>query len=109
MTEPPLDRDELIDTVARRVVGAGLEVPAVFFLEMNKPLAFISGQALLIGAPVLAPFFGLHRTNDFAGLMSDRQNVERLLRRIEELSSDPTARTGEPPAQAMRDLTSPKG
>lgn len=107
--QAPLDREVLIDQVARRLVGCGLEVPAVFFLEMNRPLSFITGQAMLLGAGVFAPFVGLERWNEFALLLCERDNVERLLRRIEELSADPSARTGEPPARAILDPTSTKG
>lgn len=105
MNESPVNRDELIDAIARRIVGCGMEVPAVFFLEMNKPLAFITGQALLVGAGIFAPFVGLDRWNDFCQLMSERVNVERLIQRIEQLAAQPGTRTGEPPAQAALDST----
>lgn len=84
---PPAQRDALIETCARRIVAYGLETPAVFFLEMHKPLSFLGSQALLFASPCLAPFLGLQRTEEFAGLLNDPHNVDRLLDRIEELSA----------------------
>ena len=79
-------RNALIDACAQRIVEYGLETPAVFFLEMHKPLSFLGSQALLFASPCLAPFLGLQRTEDFAALLSDPDNVDLLLDRIEELS-----------------------
>lgn len=82
------DRDAFIEAVARRVVQMRLEAPAIFFLEMHKPLAFVAGQALLVTSPVLAPFFGIDKVEQASEIMSDRENVERLIRRIEELAEE---------------------
>jgi hypothetical protein len=104
VTEAACDRDELIANSARRIVASGMEVPAVFALEMCRPLAFVAGQSLLVSAPFLAPIVGLDRLNQFSEMMGDRQNVERLLCRIEELAADPANRTGTPPIQSAVDL-----
>jgi hypothetical protein len=82
------DRDTFIEAVAQRVVKMRMEAPAIFFLEMHKPLAFVAGQSLLVASPVLAPFFGIDKVGQASEIMSDRANVERLIRRIEELSEE---------------------
>lgn len=85
---PPDDRDELIDSIARRVVGRGLAVPATFLLEMHKPLCFLGSQMLLLGTPILGPFVGFGRLARFSSLIENRENVELLLHRIEELAAE---------------------
>jgi|YelNatPaOPRAMG01_1025707.scaffolds.fasta_scaffold66240_3 hypothetical protein len=85
--DPSYDAGSLIEIVARKVVERRLEVPAVFFLEMNKPLSFIVGQSLLVAMPFLAPLLGLQRVEQLSILLQDRENVDRLIQRIEELSS----------------------
>ncbi|MGC8833878.1 MAG: hypothetical protein ACP5R4_07455 [Armatimonadota bacterium] len=85
--EPSYDAGSLIEIVARKVVERRLEVPAVFFLEMNKPLSFIVGQSLLVAMPFLAPLLGFQRVEQLSALLQDRENVDRLIQRIEELSS----------------------
>jgi hypothetical protein len=53
---------------------------------MNKPIAPIAAQASIIVAPFAIPFVGFQNFNDYSRLMAKRENVERLLKRIEELS-----------------------
>lgn len=91
MEDSPLLPDSpeaLIDAVARKVVQRRLEVPAVFFLEMNKPLSFIMGQSLLVAMPFLAPLLGIQRVEQLSQLLQERENVDRLIERIEELSEE---------------------
>ncbi len=85
---PPEDRDRLIDSIARRVVGRGLAAPAVFLLEMHKPLCFFGSQMLLLGSPILGPFVGFGRLARLSSLIENRANVDLLLGRIEELVAE---------------------
>ena len=82
----PERRDQLINMVADQVVKRGLETPAAFFIEMNRPLSFIAGQGLVFFAPILGAIFNQQTIEEFAQLMEDRKNVTRLLDRIEDLS-----------------------
>jgi len=86
--EPELtaaERDELIEGVAQAVVRRGMGTPAVFALEMHKPLCFFGSNLLLLGSPILGAFLGFGRILKFASLIEDRANVERLIKRVEEL------------------------
>ncbi|MCX7688976.1 MAG: hypothetical protein N2045_13505, partial [Fimbriimonadales bacterium] len=47
-------KQELIDALAQKVVKRGLSSPAILFLELHKPLAFIGSQAGIVFAPFLA-------------------------------------------------------
>ncbi|HIE52409.1 MAG TPA: hypothetical protein EYP85_11670 [Armatimonadetes bacterium] len=84
----PERRRELLEAIARRIVDYRLETPAVFFLELHKPLAFLGSQAFLAASPLLTPFIGPERMEEYAELMSRPENVEALIQRIEELATE---------------------
>jgi hypothetical protein len=79
-------RDALIDSMARQVVARRLETPALFVLEAHRPLSVMAGQALYVGAPLLGVFFGFSKVQQWARLLEDRDNIDRIIKRIEELS-----------------------
>lgn len=85
-------RDEITDKLADRVVERRLESVATLFLEMNKPITFIGGQALLVGAPIFGTLFGYENMQRLALYFQSPENVERLLVRIEDLSRERDAR-----------------
>lgn len=84
-------KNEVIESLAQKVAGKRLEMPAVLFLEMHKPLSFVASQSLLVAMPFLAPFFGAQGVADFSKLFSERENVEALIDRIEQLSAEADA------------------
>jgi hypothetical protein len=86
-TEDPA-LDPLLDRVATQVVRRGLVTPAVFFLELHRPLSFLAGQATHALQPFLAPLFGYETVQRLARLLEDPANVDRLLDRIEQLEKD---------------------
>lgn len=86
---PETERDTLIETLAQKVQRYNMAMPAILLLEMNKPVTFLGSQALLLGSGFLAPLFGPQNVQRYSKLFEDRQNVERLIRRIEELSAAP--------------------
>jgi hypothetical protein len=59
-------------------------VPAIFFLEMNKPLSYIAGQAGHFFAPMISILF--QTFEDYAYFLEDRNNVELLIQRLESMS-----------------------
>lgn len=83
------DPEKIIEEIARKIVDRGLEAPVIFFLEMNKPISRLMGQSVLLTVPFLAPFLGLDRIEKYATLLQEREKVERLIERIEELSQRP--------------------
>ena len=85
------ERDGMIEKIAAGVVKRRMETPAIMFLELHKPLSFIGSQALLVGSPFGGPFVGIENVHRVSRLIGDRNNVERLIRRIEELSMRPKA------------------
>ena len=83
----PEERDEILERVAREVTRRRLEVPAALALEMHRPVTFLGSQALVVFTPMLAPVFGLANLQKLTKLLEDRENLDRLLDRIDELAS----------------------
>ena len=92
----PDQRQEIVDSVARKVVGRRLETPALLLLEMNKPLSFIASQALLCAMPLVGPIVGAERIAGLSKLLNDRENIDALMSRIEELAAERDARHSRP-------------
>lgn len=86
------ERDALIDQISEAVVKRGMETPAILFLEMHKPLSFFASQALIVSSPLLAPLVGLDRVSAASSLLESRENVELLVRKIEERAARGAAR-----------------
>src|SRR5260221_8721486 len=81
-------RDSLIEKLAQRVIRYDLCVPALLFLEMHRPFAYLAGQSLVLGSGFLAPLFGPQNVQQMAKLFENRSNIDRLLARIEALEAD---------------------
>ena len=82
------ERDALIEKVSEAVVKRGLQTPAILFLEVHKPLSFIASQGLIVTSPLTAPFIGLDNVQSISRLIADRNNIEALIARIEDLSEE---------------------
>ncbi len=80
----PERRDELLGRIVDIIAKYGLYTPAAFFLTMGKPLAFLGSQAMFFAAPIAGVFVNEDMIEEYAHLMTDRENVERLLTMIEE-------------------------
>jgi hypothetical protein len=84
----PEERDRIIEKIAAGVVKRGLETPAILFLEMHKPVTFFASQGLIAATPFIAPFVGFSNLHTASKLLEKRDNVERLIQRIEELAEE---------------------
>ena len=49
------DKQFLID-IAKKIKSKNLNVPSIFFLEMMKPLSFISSQTMIFFGPIFSAF-----------------------------------------------------
>ncbi len=78
--------------MAAAIVAKGMSTPAVFLLESSKPLSFLGSQALHFLEPFVRSLFDTLTYTRFAKALEDRQNVERLLVRIETLEEESQAR-----------------
>lgn len=84
--QPPPVADTLLDRIAAEVVRRGMVTPAVFFIELNRPLSFLAGQATHVLFPFLAPLLGVALARQLAELLEEPANVDRLLAKIERLA-----------------------
>ena len=79
----PEDEDRILDKVAMRVVRWKMSVPAIIFLESVKPLNYIGSQTMVFFEPIVQALFNFREYDTFQRAMERRENVERLLQKIE--------------------------
>ena len=84
-------RQQLIDRVACRIAKMGLITPAILFLEMNKPLAFIGAQTLLVAQPFLDVGLSRADVSDLASILEDRTGIDELINQLEFYRNNPPA------------------
>jgi hypothetical protein len=84
--------EELLRKVATKVVSMRMTVPAIFFLESSKPLAFLGSQLLIFFEPFVQTLFNIRQYQRFALLMEHHENWERLIRKMEDLEAEYTER-----------------
>jgi hypothetical protein len=87
MTLDAQRRQELIDRFARRLAGLGMTAPAILFLEMHKPLAFLGAQLLWAAQPFLNIAFDPDDVRDFTTIIEDRAGIEQLIDRLESVKA----------------------
>lgn len=88
---------ELLRKIAQKVVDMRMTIPAILFLESVKPLNYIGSQVMVFFEPFVGALFNFRTLNMsgmqlneydlFRRMMEKRDNVERLLQKIEELDA----------------------
>ena len=96
-TTPPLtEREaEVMTRVAAKVVEWKMTVPAILFLESVKPLNYIGAQAMVFFEPFVQALFNIKDYDTFREMVERRENMERLLLKIEELDAQALIRETE--------------
>jgi hypothetical protein len=84
----PERRDEMVEKAAQAAVRRRLETPAALVLEMHKPISVLGANLVLLGTPLLAPFLSWKFCDELAFFLMDRENLERLARRVEQLAEE---------------------
>ena len=82
----PERRDEVCEILATRIARYGMIVPAIFFLEMNRPISFLGSQAMHFISPMVGVF--VETFEDYAFFFEDRDNLDMLINRLEELGQE---------------------
>ncbi len=75
-----------LDTVAKKIVHLGLEVPLIFLLESNKPFSSMYHSAGVAFEPLGKQLLGDSRYDFLLNLLSARSRIEKLLLLIEHYS-----------------------
>lgn len=78
----------ILQKLAAKVVEWKMTVPAILFLESVKPLNYIGAQAMVFFEPFVQTIFNLKDYDTFRIMMEKRENVEKLLLKIEELDAE---------------------
>ena len=87
--EDKVFEQELVDKIAGKIVERRLSVPAVLFMEVLKPVSFLGAQTLNFFGPIIESLMKPeNRYYDFTAFLEKRENVERILQRIEELENE---------------------
>jgi len=82
------EEQEVLFKLADFIVKKGMTIPAILTLETVKPLNYIGSQAMVFLEPfVQAVFKDISKYNTFRRMMERRENVERLLQKVEELDA----------------------
>ncbi|NIM75347.1 MAG: hypothetical protein GTO21_01355 [Armatimonadetes bacterium] len=81
------DEDAFIEKIAREIARRRLEVPAVMFLEIHRPISFLGSQAIFFCAPFLKFIVPPDGAEKFARLLDTPGGVDRLIQSIEEAAN----------------------
>jgi len=85
--EQAAEKRDTLDQLAVKIVERRLSAPAILFLESSKPLSFLGNQAMVFFQPIVQTVFNFKTYDDIMDLLEDRDNIEYLLRKIEELEA----------------------
>ena len=85
------DVDEMIGNIAKKIHEYGLDVTAILMIKTFKPLSFFGTQ---MGRFFISPFFPIFGENfgirgeKFFQIFEKRENVEKLIKVVEELTQE---------------------
>ena len=86
--EPTLEQKAAVDKVCAEIVRRHLTTPALLFLEMSRPLNYLSAQALHFFAPFVSVLTNAEGHRHFAAFLERRGSMDYLCGRIEELEAE---------------------
>ena len=75
---------------AEAVVRRGLTTPAILFLEMHRPLSFVTAQAMTVFGPMATLIFDPKDYEAFRRLLERRDALENVIRAIEAREAETT-------------------
>ena len=71
------------DLIFLEICKHGLETPAVFFLEMTKPVSLLGSHVLVFFGPIINAFIQAENYYRTVEVFEEPGNIERLLKAIE--------------------------
>lgn len=77
--------EAFLTRLADKILNSGLITPAIFFLELMKPLALLGSHAMVFFGPIINAFIRTDGYYRAAELFEEPQNVEFLITEIERL------------------------
>ena len=94
ITLSELDK-QFVTRLAKRIQKSGFVTPAIFFLEMTKPLALLGSHAMVFFGPIVNSFIKADGYYRAAELFEESDTVEFLLNEIERLDKEDSVTEGE--------------
>jgi hypothetical protein len=88
MKELTPQQEEILLKIARKVIHWKMSVPAILFLESVKPLNYVGSQMMAFFAPFVETLFSWKDYDEFRKMMEERETIERLLQKIEQLDAE---------------------
>ena len=80
------DQDmKFLKNLAHRIINSGLITPAVFFLEIIKPMSLLGSHALIFLGPILNSFIQSENYYRKVEVFEKPENIETLLQMIEKI------------------------
>jgi len=87
-SELRIQEKEAITRIAQKIIDRGFVTPAVFFLELMKPLSLLGSHALVFFGPIITAFVRQDKFYRAAELLEDPKNVEFLISEIERIDEE---------------------
>ena len=75
--------DDGVRGMADRIKALGLAEPALFFLELYKPLHGLLHAGAVVAEPLLSLFFRCDTIRRVSSVLESRDNIEKLLTMLE--------------------------
>jgi len=82
------DDKRFLEKIAKKIHQHGMVTPAVFFLEMTKPLALLGSHFLVFFGPIINSFIQAENYYRTVQVFEEPKNVEILLEIIERLDKN---------------------
>jgi hypothetical protein len=82
--EPTDAQRRVVERVVAEVRRRGLTTPAIVFLEMSRPLNYVSAQAMHFFQPIVAAILDTAAYDHFTEFLEHRGSIEYLVARLEE-------------------------
>ena len=74
---------DFIHRIAKKIHRSGFVTPAIFFLEMTKPLALIGSHFFIFLGPIINSIIQSDNYYRAVQVFEEPQNIEQLLNEIE--------------------------
>mgnify|MGYP001169622154 FL=1 len=79
---------EFLERIAKKIYNSGLVTPAIFFLEIAKPLSLLGSHLLVFLGPIINAFVQSDTYYRKIEVLEKPDNIEILLNMIENLENN---------------------
>lgn len=80
----PEREEKLLDWTADQIIKYDMGMPAIIFLYAQKPVSLIEFQMMWAFSSPFLDFLGLEAGSDLMRILERRENIDRLISKIED-------------------------